>query len=42
VAEDKKDIAGYAFYFFTYSSFLARKNIISGRLFVNGTKARKR
>jgi GNAT superfamily N-acetyltransferase len=35
VSESKKEITGYAFYFFTYSSFLARKTLYLEDIFVS-------
>ncbi len=35
VAETKKEVIGYAFYFFTYSSFLARKTLYLEDIFVS-------
>ncbi len=36
LAESKGDILGYAFYFFTYSSFLAKKTLYLEDIFISG------
>ena len=38
VAVHEKEIAGYAFYFFSYSSFLARKTLYLEDIFITETK----
>ena len=35
LAETKKEVIGYAFYFFTYSSFLARKTLYLEDIFIS-------
>jgi len=35
LAEEKKEVIGYAFYFFTYSSFLARKTLYLEDIFIS-------
>lgn len=35
LAETENDIAGYAFYFFTYSSFVARKSLYLEDIFIS-------
>lgn len=40
VAEDGKEIVAYAFYFFTYSSFLARRTLYLEDIFVTEEKRR--
>jgi len=38
VAQTEKEIIGYAFYFFTYSSFLARKTLYLEDIFITESK----
>jgi GNAT superfamily N-acetyltransferase len=38
VAETGKEIAGYAFYFYSYSSFLAKKTLYLEDIFITGSK----
>ena len=38
VAEDGKDIIGYAFYFYSYSSFLAKKTLYLEDIFITESK----
>jgi GNAT superfamily N-acetyltransferase len=38
VAQAEKDIIGYAFYFFSYSSFLARKTLYLEDIFISESK----
>jgi GNAT superfamily N-acetyltransferase len=40
VAVHNKEIAGYAFYFFSYSSFLARKTLYLEDIFITESKRR--